>query len=174
MLVTIFKEYRIRLMWLVIGLIGSLFIAKVIGSYEGLIKSHVILAAYIPLIVYISDAVGTQMESVIIRAIGVEHHFVFRRFILKQAILTLMVAITLFIFSFFTITFIHRSYQIGLVVSLGLLGGVLSSLVTGSVIPYYFWKFHQDPAEASGPIATIIQDTLSVIVFFLVASFLLK
>lgn len=47
---------------------------------------------------------------------------------------------------------------------------IMSSLITGLAIPYFFWTFHQDPAEASGPVGTIVQDSLSVIIYLVVCS----
>jgi magnesium transporter len=47
---------------------------------------------------------------------------------------------------------------------------VLSSIVTGLVVPYSLSRFRMDPANASGPIATIIQDILSLVIYFAVAT----
>ncbi len=171
---SLLQEYRLRVFWLLLGLGGSFFIARIIGYYEKLISQYLFLAAYIPMIVYISDAVGTQMESVIIRAISTDKKFIFQSFLVKQFLLTILVGFTIFIIALPTITLIHNSAKVGLAVSVGVLGGILSSLLSGTIIPYYFWRFHQDPAEASGPIATIIQDTLSIIVFFFAASVILS
>ena len=50
---------------------------------------------------------------------------------------------------------------------------ILSSVITGLFIPYAFSKLNSDPANASGPVATIIQDILSVTIYLLVAEWLL-
>jgi magnesium transporter len=54
-----------------------------------------------------------------------------------------------------------------------MIGAILSSVATGLGIPYFFRKLGEDPANASGPIATILQDIMSIIIFFLIASILI-
>lgn len=60
------KEIKTRVLWLLIGLAMSLAIAGVIKGFETTLQENLILASFIPLVVYMSDAVGTQMEAIII------------------------------------------------------------------------------------------------------------
>ena len=60
-----------------------------------------------------------------------------------------------------------------MVLGIALFAAVLSSVFSGLMVPYLFGKLKLDPANASGPVATIIQDLLSVFVYFLTASLLL-
>jgi len=152
------------------GLVGSLLIAQLISNFEDTLRENLILASFIPLVVYISDAVGTQMESIIIRTLSTEKHFDIKTFFSNQFLLTFTVGLTLSIIAGVGVFIFFDGISLAITVSLGLLGGIISSLFSGIIIPYYFWKFHQDPAEASGPIATVIQDFISIFVFFLVAS----
>jgi len=168
-----FTEYRTRMLWLTIGLVGSCLIAGVIDTFEDVLREHIMLASFIPLVVYISDATGTQMESIIIRAISKEKHFVLSDFFPKQFTITLAVGVTLSVIAGLGVLLLFDGIEIAVTISIGLFGGIVSSLFSGVLIPYYFWKFHQDPAEASGPIATVIQDFISVFVFFVVASIIL-
>lgn len=168
------KEIKTRLFWLIIGLGLSLGIAEVIKGFENTLAENLILASFIPLIVYMSDAVGTQMESIIIRELNVrKKSFNFKKFIFQQGIIVLVVAIIIGLIAGALVTLINQSLELGLAIGLSLAFGIISSLVTGSVLPYMFWKLHNDPAEASGPIATALQDFLSVLIFFTVANFLL-
>lgn len=170
---SIITEYKVRITWLSIGLAGSFLIAGVIDQFENVLREHLILASFIPLVVYISDATGTQMESIIIRAISKEKHFVLRDFFTRQLIITLAVGLTLSTIAGFGVLILFDGFDIALTISIGLLGGIISSLFSGILVPYYFWRFHQDPAEASGPIATVLQDFVSVFVFFVVATIIL-
>lgn len=169
----IFKEYKTRILWLSIGLLLSLAIAKTVNSFQSLLEEHLLLAGFIPMVVYLSDAIGTQMESVTIRAIALDKRFKLKSFIFKQLLLTILISITLSVITYFAVTFIWTEQQIAIVISLGLFIASIVSVATGGLIPYLFWKLNQDPAEASGPIATVIQDFLSALALLIVAQILL-
>jgi magnesium transporter len=63
--------------------------------------------------------------------------------------------------------------MISFVLSIALLFAIASSLLAGTIIPFIFARLKLDPADASGPIGTIIQDTISVSIYLIVASWLL-
>ncbi len=163
------KEIKTRVKWLLIGLVLSLVIAEVIKRFEGTLKENLILASFIPLVVYMSDAVGTQMESIIIRELNKPGKFNFSKFFRQQVIIVTAVAVVVGLASGVVITLLNDSISLGIVIGISLLGSILSSLVTGSLLPYFFWRMHEDPAEASGPVATVLQDFLSVVIFLVIA-----
>ncbi len=167
------KEIKTRVLWLLIGLAMSLAIAEVIKGFETTLQENLILASFIPLVVYMSDAVGTQMEAIIIRSLHTKGKFDILKFLRQQTLVVVVVALIIGTVAGLVISILNSSSSLGLVVGLSLICGILSSLFTGSVLPYFFWRLHNDPAEASGPIATVIQDFLSVLVFFLIARSLL-
>ena len=167
------KSYSIRLFWLIVGLGGSLVISKFISSFENILEENVIIASFIPLIVYISDAVGTQMESVIIRAIAKEKNFKFAHFFKVQSFIVVFLALSVASISYIGSYLLYNHGEISLALSISVFAAIMSSLVTGLVIPYMFWRFHQDPAESSGPVGTIIQDGLSIFIYFLAVSLIL-
>ncbi|MCB9834712.1 magnesium transporter [Candidatus Nomurabacteria bacterium] len=167
------NEVKVRLTWLVIGLFASLLTAGLINNFDQVLDRNLVLASFIPLIVYMSDAVGTQMEAMIIRELNNKKKFNFRGFFQRQLIVVTIIGMIIASIATGVVGIWKSDFNLAIVVGASLLSGILTSLVTGAVMPYFFWKLHQDPAEASGPIATVIQDFLSVLVFFLVASVLL-
>ncbi|MBM3673875.1 MAG: magnesium transporter [Actinobacteria bacterium] len=60
-----------RLPWLLLGLVGALLSAGIVGAFEDQLARRVMLAFFIPGVVYIADAVGTQTEAIIIRGLSV-------------------------------------------------------------------------------------------------------
>ena len=166
----IFSAYKTRLLWLVIGLIGSLFIAKFIRFFENTLEENVLIVAFIPLIVYMGDAVGTQMESIIIRAVSKQKHFNLKAFLSFQFSVVSLLAISLGILSGVGSYLIYKAREFSIVLGLAVFITIISSLFTGLAIPYAFWKFHQDPAEATGPIANIIQNAISISIYLLIVS----
>jgi magnesium transporter len=173
LILSVGKSIWHRLPWLVIGLAGGLVAAGIVEVFESTLKDNLILAAFIPLIVYISDAVGTQMEAFIVRDSAIHPRLNFKKYFWKQltvvGIIGIVLAALLLFFSFV----IYKDFRISFVLSLSLFVAVISSIFTGLVVPNFFKRLKLDPANASGPIATIIQDVVSVFIFFAIASFLL-
>ncbi len=167
------KEIKTRVIWLSIGLILSLGIAQIIKQFETTLQTNLVLASFIPLVVYMSDAVGTQMESIIIRELSGKKKFPIVKFIKQQSVIVTAVAIIIGIMATITVSIIDQSTDLGLIVGISLFCGIMSSLITGSVLPYIFWMSHNDPAAASGPVATVIQDMFSVLIFLYVAQTIL-
>jgi magnesium transporter len=167
------KELKTRLTWLFIGLLLSVGIAELIKGFENTLQENLILASYIPMVVYMSDAVGTQMEAMIIRSLHKKGKFNFLKFLRQQALIVAAVSVIIGAAAYLIVSVLNDSQSLGLVVGISLICGILTSLFTGTVLPYLFWKLHNDPAEASGPIATAIQYLFSVILFFIFAQALL-
>jgi magnesium transporter len=169
----IWKSLRHRLPWLVIGLAGGIFAATIISFFEETLQANLILASFIPLLVYISDAVGTQMEAFIIRDHALEPKLNFSKYFWRQfwivVLLAALLGAALFIFTFFT----YQDLRIAIVLASALFAAVISAVFTGLLIPYIFIKLRFDPANASGPIATIIQDLLSIVIYFSIAALVL-
>ena len=170
---SIFKSLKHRAPWLFVGLLGGIFAAKIVWLFENTLEQNLILAAFIPLIVYMSDAVGTQMEAFIIRDLAINQKLNFLKYFFRQfyiiIILGLLSGLLLFIISLL----LYRNPTIGAVLAIALFSAIISSVLTGLIIPYFFSKLKLDPANASGPIATIIQDLLSIIIYFSIATILL-
>lgn len=162
-----------RLPWLVLGLVGGLGAAGIVRGFEGVLSQNLILAAFIPLIVYMADAVGTQMEAFIIRDLAVHPTLMFRSYLLRQCSIVVLIGGIVSSLLFAMALGWHKDPLVALVLALALFCAILTSLVTGLVVPYVFSRLKLDPANASGPVATILQDLLSVTVYFSIASVLL-
>lgn len=162
-----------RLTWLIIGLITSLILSGYINQFEEILKANVLIVAFIPMIVYLADAIGTQMESVIIRSFAQEKNFHFFRFIKKQAVIVSISAVVLAALGYIGSYLVYTNKQFSAGLGFAIFISAISSLLTGTVIPYIFYRFKEDPAEASGPVATVIQDAISILVYFFVFSIFL-
>ncbi len=164
---------RHRIPWLLLGLIGGLVAAKVVGLFEQILRDNLILAAFIPLIVYMSDAVGTQMEAYIIRDLSFDRSLPFVKYFLRHLFVVCIVGAFLALLLTGSYGVLYRQWYLGLVLGASLFASVISSVFTGLVIPYFFSRIRLDPADASGPVATILQDMISIIIYFSIATALL-
>ncbi len=167
--INIFKSFQHRFLWLFIGLFGGILAAKIIDFFSGLLSSHIILASFIPLVVYIADAVGTQLEAFSIRDLALFKNINFTNYFFRQLgvvlILSTFLGVSVGIISFFLYAQIHLSFALSIAVFVA----CISSIITGLLVPFLFTFFKSDPANGSGPLGTILQDILSVLIYFLVA-----
>ncbi|KKW41929.1 MAG: Mg2+ transporter [Candidatus Magasanikbacteria bacterium GW2011_GWA2_56_11] len=165
---------RHRVPWLLLGLLGGLVSVRIISGFEETLAANVVLAAFVPLVVYMSDAIKTQMEIFVIRDIAVEHKLPFGRYFTKQGFVTLCLSAVFGTVLFLFALALYQDLALSLAVALALSIAILSSIVTGLVVPYLFSRTKFDPANTSGPIATVIQDIISISIYFAVAARLLS
>lgn len=172
--ISVGKSLWHRLPWLLIGLVGGILVAELIEGFKITLEENLILAAFIPLIVYMSDAVGTQMEAFAVRDFAVHQKINFAKYFWRQYSIVLLIAI-LASAAFFAVGFIiYQNIAITSVLALALFIAINSSVLTGLLIPFICRKLKLDPANASGPIATILQNVISITIYFTIATWLLK
>ena len=164
---------RHRLPWLGLGLFGGILASGIVGNFEEIISKNLVLAAFIPLIVYMSDAVGTQMESFAIRDFALHKNLNFFKYFLRQFSVISVIGVVLSMLLFLFVIAFHTDLKLAFVISVSMFFSIISSVITGLLFPRYFNRHRLDPANASGPIATITQDILSIIIYFTIASVLL-
>lgn len=162
-----------RIPWLFIGLMGGLFSASVIGLFENTLEQNLLLATFIPLIVYMSSAVGMQMEACIIRDLALDHHLRFAAYLGRQLCITALIALSVSSVMYAAMYVIHGDTDLGFIMGISMGMAILSSVFTGLLTPYLFSRLRLDPADVSGPLATIAQDLISVTIYFSVATWLL-
>ncbi|MGY1706796.1 magnesium transporter [Geodermatophilus sp. SYSU D00697] len=157
-----------RLPWLLLGLLGSAGAALLVQGFESDLASDVRLAFFIPGIVYMADAVGTQTEALVIRglSVGVEIRRVFR----LEAATGLFVGLVLAVLALPAVWLMIGSQSIALVVSLSLAAACTVATVIAMSLPWLVARLGRDPAFGSGPLATVVQDLLSLLIYFVVAS----
>ncbi|MBU1202828.1 magnesium transporter [Patescibacteria group bacterium] len=162
-----------RLPWLIIGLLGGILAAQIIGLFEHTLSENIILASFIPLVVYMASAVGTQVGFFIIRDLAINPKLNFFIYTIKQFRVIFFIGVVVSILIFIVTLVFYSNISVAFVLALAMFLAILSSIITGLFIPYAFSRLRFDPANASGPIATIIQDLTSVTIYLLVAKWLL-
>jgi magnesium transporter len=160
-----------RFPWLVVGLLGAMFSAVIVAAFEEQIRDEVLLALFVPAVVYMADAVGTQTEAVVIRgmAVGVPISRVFGRELAAGAIIGVLIGVCFFVFAFA----VWGNARVAATVGIALLVSSSIATLVAMVLPYVLARFGHDPAFGSGPLATVVQDLLSILVYFTVGVVLL-
>lgn len=161
-----------RLPWLILLLFIGLISGGIIESFEETLEAVVALAFFMPMIAGMTGNTGTQSLAVVVRGL-VSEKLNFKkatkllwRELLVGIIIGLSCAIIIAI-----VAYIWRgSLMLGFVVGVSLLATLIIGTLAGTIIPLILYKCKADPAVASGPLITTINDILSLLIYFGIAT----
>jgi magnesium transporter len=156
---------RHRLPWLLVGLAGAMIATAAMAGFESTLEAKIAVAFFIPGLVYIADAIGTQSEAIAVRGLsltgaGIGH-------LLAGELRTgMLIGAALGLISFpATFVAFGDARLAGAVATAILFAGSIAAAI-GLLFPWVLARFGRDPAYGSGPVATVIQDILSLLVYF--------
>ncbi len=161
-----------RLPWLLVGLAGALASAVIVGSFEHQLATHVLIAFFLPGVVYLADAIGTQTEALVIR--GMSAGVPVRKVAARESVTGVLLGLLLAALSFPVIALFWGDATVALAVGLALLAASSIATVVAMGLPWLIQRLGHDPAFGSGPLATVVQDLLSVVLYFTIATLLLS
>jgi magnesium transporter len=166
------RRVSLRLPWLLIGLAMSTSATAIMASYETALRANVLIAVFIPAIVYLADAIGTQTEAIAVRGLSLRRRPLGQ--VLGRELATgAAIGLILGAISLVGIWIVFGNFVAGLGVGISLFAaGSLASAI-GLILPWALARVGIDPAFGSGPVATILQDSLTIAVYFLVMTSLL-
>jgi magnesium transporter len=151
-----------RLPWLLIGLLGAMASAVIVGAFEHQLEQKVLVAFFVPAVVYMADAVGTQTEAVVIRglSVGVKLRPILGRELLTGLMIGLAIGVAFFCFALLA----WDDARVAVAVALALVASCSIATILAMALPWTFQRFGSDPAFGSGPLATVVQDLVSIAV----------
>lgn len=158
------KRARDRLPWLLFGLLGSVLATFIVSRLEAELEKQLALAFFIPGLVYMADAIGTQTEAVVVRGLSLSR-IGMGRLLLGELRTGLLIGLVLGLLTFPAVWAVFGELRLAIAVGGALLvsGGLATTL--GLLLPWVLLRFRQDPAFGSGPLATVIQDVLTLLVY---------
>lgn len=168
---------RKRLPWLIILLGLGLVVSSVVSTFEQVVSQLPLIMAFQSLILDMAGNVGTQSLAVTIRVLMDEELSPWQkaRFVLKEMRVGLSNGVVLGALSFVVVTvFLYlakgRTVMFSLAVSgcigVSLMLAMLVSSAVGTLIPMFFKKINVDPAVASGPLITTVNDLVAVTTYY--------
>lgn len=167
------RRARHRLPWLVVGLAGSVIAASVMSGYERVLEANVAIAFFVPAIVYLADAIGTQTEAIVVRGLSLSR-LPLRHLLADELRTGIIMGIALGALAFPTIVVGFGDVRLAAAVAMAIvIAGTMATSI-GLLLPWCLQRLGSDPAFGSGPVATIIQDVLSLVIYFVVASWLVS
>ncbi|KKT80135.1 MAG: Mg2+ transporter [Parcubacteria group bacterium GW2011_GWF2_44_8] len=161
---------RMRLPWLVLGLLGGVAAAYVVGMFEEILATELMLAAFIPAIVYMADAVGSQTQMLFVRALSVDHSLKMGAYLLRESIVNALLGLSLAVLIFIASLFFAGSMMISTILAVSIFLTVVCTVLVAILLPWFFHVRGHDPAIASGPLATVVRDILSLVIYLSVAT----
>jgi magnesium transporter len=163
--------YR-RLPWLILLLLIGLVSGSIIDGFSTTLQSAVALAFFMPMIAGMTGNTGTQSLAVVVRGLVVQDLDIKQvvKLILRELWVGIIIGLTCAIL-ISVIAFIWQgSLILGIVVGSSLLITLIIGTLAGTIIPLVLYKFNIDPAVASGPLITTINDIFSLLVYFGIAN----
>ncbi len=164
---------RARLPWLLIGMLGGIFAANVISKFTGEISDIPTLALFIPLITAMGGNVGVQSSAIVVQALAkgnIKFENISRK-IAKETLVGLLNGAFLASIIYGIATFYGNS-TLGFVVSISLFVVIVFAGIFGTLIPLILNKYKIDPALATGPFITTLNDVLGLFIYFSVGALL--
>ena len=159
------RSARHRLPWLIVGLGGSVVATFIVARFETALAAKPALAFFVPGLVYLADAIGTQSEAVAVRGLSLSRVGI-GRLIGNELRTGLLIGTVLALLAFPMVWLAFGEPRLAAAVSLALAGASIVASVLGLVLPWVLARFGADPAYGSGPLATIVQDVLSLLIYF--------
>lgn len=165
----ILKMSRARLPWLMIGLMGGVLGSQVIGNFETAIGSIPSLAFFIPLVAAMGGNVGVQSSAIVVQSIanGTNQFSSIWSRVKREAALGLLNGLICAIF-IFSITWLLQDIKLGISVSISLFIVIVFAAIFGTLIPLALHRYKVDPAVATGPFITTLNDVVGLFIYFAV------
>jgi magnesium transporter len=158
------RRARHRLPWLLVGLAGSALATAAMAAFESTLSATIAVAFFVPGIVYLADAIGTQTEAIAVRRLsltraGLAHLLAgeLRTGMLLGAILGLA--------SLPLVWLAFGEPRLAAAVAAAIFAAGTMAAGLGLLLPWWIARSGRDPAFGSGPLATVIQDVLSLLVY---------
>lgn len=168
-----FSSFKKRLPWLVFGLLGGILAAFVLNSFDHIFSEMIALAAFIPAVVYMADAVGSQTQTVFIRSLALDSGLDVRKYIWREIRIGIILAFVFGIIMTVIPSFWASQNLLGPILGISFFATIMIAVVVAVFLPWLFYKLKFDPAVASGPFATAVRDIISVASYVSIASVIL-
>lgn len=161
-----------RLPWLVLLLFIGLVSGGIISRFESTLEAVVALAFFMPMIAGMTGNTGTQSLAVVVRGLAYEDldFKAASRLVMRELWVGVLIGITCSILITMIAYLWRGSLMLGLVVGSSLLLTLIIGTLAGTIIPLILYRFRVDPAVASGPLITTINDILSLLIYFGIAT----
>ena len=171
---SIFAKTKARLPWLILGLVGGMTAASIMGGFEDAMKLFPELFFFTPLIAAMAGNVGVQSSAIIVQGLAsdtIKGSLINRLF--KEVGLSIVNGLILAGLIFLIGTFLGYQINILMTISISLVIVIIMASLIGTFVPLLLNKNGIDPAVATGPFITTSNDIFGIFIFFFIAKHIL-
>ena len=172
---TVWRNARARLPWLLIGIFGGMLSARFMGVFEAELARVTAIAFFVPLIQATGGNVGIQSSSLVVQSLSSPKYMeegLWQR-LTKVLFVALLNGFFLSVIVFGANWLMFGNQRLSFIVSIALFSVVVFASLVGTITPLILDRFGFNPAVASGPFITTINDLLGLTVYFLTITLLL-
>lgn len=174
---TMLESMKKRMPWLIVLLFLGMGVSTVVGAFEGVVAALPIVICFQSLILDMAGNVGTQSLAVTIRVlmdedltgkdklrlVVKEMKVGFSNGLLLGVLALLCLGVYIKVFKGYTI---YQAFMVSGCVGISLLVAMIISSLVGTMVPLFFHKIKVDPAVASGPLITTVNDLVAVVTYY--------
>ncbi len=164
-------QLRARLPWLLIGLAGGILSSQVIAQYEEALRIDPTMAFFMPLIAATAGNVGVQSSAIVVQGLAagtLDGVNLFAR-LWKELRVAVLTALICGVLIFLVNLALQQSQALSYTVSIALFTVILTAAMFGTLIPLLLEQLKIDPAMATGPFVTTLNDISGLLTYFTVA-----
>lgn len=167
---TVWVLSRARLPWLLVGMVGGILGAQVIGVYESQLTENTVMAFFIPLIAAMGGNVGVQSSAIVVQGLANQtmNADKISGKLGKEVLVGLLNGIVCSAIVFGYILFFDNDITLGITVGAALFSVIIFAALFGTLVPLVLNRFKIDPALATGPFITTVNDVLGLWIYFLI------
>lgn len=168
----VLQHAKNRILWLLLLMLSATITGAIISKYENAFAAVPLLVSFIPMLMDTGGNCGSQSSTLIIRGLALDEIRLrdYFKVIFKEIRIALLVSIVLSIVNGLRILVMYRNPLLALLVSISLIATVLMSKVIGATLPMAATRLKLDPAIMSAPLITTLVDTMSILIYFSIAT----
>lgn len=164
--------FKLRIPWLLIGLVGGMLASALVSKFEPTLSKEIALTFFIPVVVYISNAISIQTQALLIRLLA-SRQVKSWNFLKKEIFVSFFLALTASLVISIYAGMWLGSATVALIVGLAILTSTLVAVTISVAIPLALYKAKKDPALGSGPFSTAVQDISTLVIYLMIATLIL-
>jgi len=173
---SVFQHIKARLPWLLILMVSLMVTGAIINYFEDILSQVISLVAYMPLLMGTGGNTGTQASTLIVRGLAlgeVDYDDAFR-VLWKELRVSVCIGIVLSIFNFAKIILIDgQDWSVAMTVCVSMILIIAFAKCLGGMVPMLAKKIGADPALMANPVIGSLTDTVSVLIYFFMATLIL-
>lgn len=168
---SIFRICRLRLPWLVVGLLGEILAAFVLTNFSSALDKVISLVFFIPIITAMGGNAGIQASAIVVRGLAtgeIDFSDTLRQ-LSKEFRIAILNGLLCGLIIFLVVAIGWKNPNIGLLIATSLMIVIMSASLVGGTVPLALKRFNVDPAIAIGPFITISNDILGLLIYMWIA-----